>query len=215
VSTPGLGENVPLPELLQAALPVLLPPFSDTFGLLLQTMTSAPAFATGAGVTETTMLSLTARHCPFPVVVTVSVTVPAVRSVLPGVYVAFGSEADGEKLPSPELVQLTPPATLNVALSATGLLFTQTLWSGPALIVGALVIVTVIWSPTDEQTPLFVEVKVSVTDPAAVSEPLGEYVAFGSPVFGANTPLPLLVHIPLPLLEEAPSCTAALFAQAV
>jgi len=154
-------------------------------------------------------------HPPLPVVVTVSVTVPAAISALPGVYIAFGSEKEGEKLPSPDVVQFTPPAMVNEAPSVTRLLFAQTVWSTPALAVGASVNVTIIWSLTAGQAPLFVEVNVSVTEPAAVSALLGVYVALGVLTLGENVPLPVLVQVPLPVLEEAPSRTAALFAQTV
>jgi hypothetical protein len=57
-----------------------------------------------------------------------------------------------------------------------------------------------------------VEVKVSVTVPAAVSAALGEYDAFKVDADGEKVPLPLVVHTPVPVLEVAESKTEALFA---
>lgn len=79
----------------------------------------------------------------------------------------------GEKLPLPEVVQTTPAATVNTAFRFTFALFPQTVTSGPALTVGAGVIVITIWSVAGGHPPLLVEVSVSVTVPAAMSAGLG------------------------------------------
>jgi len=65
------------------------------------------------------------------------------------------------------------------------------------------------------QPPLFVLVSVSVTEPAAVSAALGLYVALSVFALGEKVPLPLLVHVPLPVLDEPLSAAAALFAHTV
>ena len=44
---------------------------------------------------------------------------------------------------------------------------------------------------------------------------LGVYVALKSVLAGRNVPLPLVVHIPEPFVEEPPSVTTALLAQTV
>jgi len=61
----------------------------------------------------------------------------------------------------------------------------------------------------------FVAANVSVTVPAAVSAALGVYVAFSVVADGANVPLPFVVQIPVPVLDDAESSTVALFAQTV
>jgi hypothetical protein len=62
---------------------------------------------------------------------------------------------------------LTDPFSVATAL------LEQMDWSGPALAIGASVIVITNWSVTAMQPPLLVDVKVSVTEPAAVSAALG------------------------------------------
>lgn len=140
---------------------------------------------------------------------------PAVISVALGVYVAFGALADGANVPVPVLDQLMPLATANVPFSETTGLLAQTVASNPASTVGASVMVTIIWSFIDAHAPLFDEVNVNVTVPAAVSAALGVYVAFSVVAEGANAPLPVVVQMPLPVEEDPFSVTTALFAQTV
>ena len=73
-------------------------------------------------------------------------------------------------------------------------LLTQTTLSTPALTFGALVIVTSNWSCIKLQ--LFA-VKVSVTDPIAVSVWLGIYTAFKAELFGTKTPDPEVDQTPV------------------
>ncbi|MCB9164665.1 MAG: hypothetical protein H6592_09600 [Flavobacteriales bacterium] len=60
-------------------------PFRCTTALFAQRVWSAPAFAVGAGVKDTSMLSATALHTPLPVEVNLIHTEPAVRSAALGV----------------------------------------------------------------------------------------------------------------------------------
>jgi hypothetical protein len=68
--------------------------------------------------------------------------------------------------------------------------------------VGTGVILTVITSFTAAQIPFRVEVKVSVAEPALISEALGIYVLFNEVAPGVNVPEPALAHIPV---EEPPA----------
>ena len=60
-------------------------PFRVMSALLRQTDPSAPAFTIGAGVNEITLLFVTGLHVPLPVLVSVSVNVPAAISAAVGV----------------------------------------------------------------------------------------------------------------------------------
>lgn len=120
----------------------------------------------------------------------------------------------GINVPLPELVQVPevdPPLT--TALMAASGLFAQVNNAGPASTNGAGVIVIITFCETGVQA--FVAVKVSVTVPAAVSALLGIYVALNVVLFGVNVPLPLLVQMPLPVLDVADKSTVALFAHTV
>ena len=79
-SVVGLGVKLPLPEVVQVPVPVLEYPFSETLGLFTHTESSGPASTRGAFVMVIIIWSVTARQFPFPVVVMVIVTVPAVVS---------------------------------------------------------------------------------------------------------------------------------------
>src|SRR5688572_24723189 len=109
------GLKLPVPLVLQVAVPVLVVPFSTTLGLFTHTESSIPAFTTGASVIVMTTWSCTARQVPLPVVVTVIVTVPAAVSALLGIYVTVGETLLGVKLPVPDVVQTTPLETVNTA----------------------------------------------------------------------------------------------------
>jgi hypothetical protein len=79
----------------------------------------------------------------------------------------------GEKVPLPEEDHIPPEAVVKLPLNVIAALLAQTVWSGPALAVGASVIVTVIWSATARHPPLLVVISVSVTVPFPVSAVLG------------------------------------------
>ena len=81
------GTKVPLPDEIHAPVfvgPDTLP-LSPTFTLLIHVTWSAPAFTAGAGVMVISILSVTGRQVPFPVVVSMSVALPAVISEAEGV----------------------------------------------------------------------------------------------------------------------------------
>ena len=75
--------------------------------------------------------------------------------------------------------------------------------------------VTTTWLEAAAQPPLLVEVRVSVTVPAVVSALLGTYIAPKVLAFGENVPVPLVVHIPEPVLEVPLNETESLLAQTV
>src|SRR5512146_65908 len=80
----------------------------------------------------------------------------------------------------------------------TGLL-AHTLWSGPAFTVAAGLIVTTSESDTAGHGPAGSSVlNVKVTLPAAMSAAEGLYVALSVVAFGVKTPVPLLLHVPVP-----------------
>ena len=78
----------------------------------------------------------------------------------------------GLKLPAPPL-HTAPVATVKLPLREATALLAQSVWPGPALAVGAGVMVKVTWPATGLQVPLPVEVSVSVTVPAVRSAALG------------------------------------------
>ena len=86
-------------------------PFSATLALFAHNVTSAPAFAVGAGVKVIVMASLTAIQLPIPVVVAVRVTLPLEISVAVGVYTGFTAVLPGVNVPAPPL-QMIPVATV-------------------------------------------------------------------------------------------------------
>ena len=118
------------------------------------------------------MASLTGRQEPLPVLVRVSVTLPAASSAAVGVYTAFTEVAAGVKVPRPPL-QTAPVAPETLPASVTAALLAQALWSAPAFTTGASVKVSVTLSVTARQLPLPVVVSVSVTLPAAISAAVG------------------------------------------
>jgi len=74
----------PPPDHIPPVAPVI-DPLSVTGVLFTQDVWSTPAFTTGAAVIVIIITSLTGLHVPFPVVVSVNVTVPAVISAAVGV----------------------------------------------------------------------------------------------------------------------------------
>src|SRR5687768_4758307 len=96
--------NVPSPEVVQEAEPAdpEIVPASATV-LPTQIVWAAPASTTAAASMSMTTLSLAGRHGPAgSLVVKVSVAVPLVISVGPGVYTAFEAVLS-LKVPSPEV----------------------------------------------------------------------------------------------------------------
>ena len=82
--------------------------------------------------------------------------------------------------------------------------------------VGEGVMVITIVFVTGAHAPLFVDVSVSVTVPAATSAALGVYTAFIVVLFGENIPVPDVVHTaPVETVNEPFNVTFALFAQTV
>ena len=104
--------------------------------------------------------SLTAEQVPLPVVVKVSVTLPAVISDCEGVYVGVKEVLFGRKDPLPP-DQLAPVATVKAPLNEVTALFPHTVKSLPALTVGAAVNEIETWSVTALHDPFDVVVNVS------------------------------------------------------
>ena len=109
---------------------------------------------------------------PFPVLVKVNVIEPLASSVVLGVYTAFSALMLGENPPVPPL-QIPPVALLIEPANCTLELFAQTVRSRPASTTGAGAMVITTWSFTALQVPLFVDVSVNVTVPAAISPKVG------------------------------------------
>src|ERR1700749_547034 len=152
------GVNVPLPDVLHVPEPVDEEPFNTWLGLLKQTLASAPAETFGAFVIVTNMVSVAALQFPFPLVVSIMLTLPAVVSTLLGIYVVFKLELLGENEPVPVLDQTPPVATVTEPVKATLALLPHTDWAAPALAVAPGVIVAVVVLVTAIQPPLLVVV---------------------------------------------------------
>ena len=121
----ALGEKVPVPKVVHTPLPVVEEPFKETLGLFLHAMVFDPATTRGLSVILITIASDTGLHSPFPVVVSVMVTLPAAVSAALGVYVGFMLVAL-EKMPVPEDDQVAPVPIENEPLRETTALFAHT-----------------------------------------------------------------------------------------
>src|ERR1041385_5891033 len=161
--------------------------------------------------------SLTCEHGPAgSFVVSVSITLPAARSVGDGAYVAFS--ADGPRLNGPPTPPLqVPPAARPPTLPASwiGELVAHTSWSGPASTVAGASMNTSIRSLTCGQGPVPAALRSgSPTLPDAISAAVGVYVALRADAPGLNEPAPPL-HVPpeAPPLTTPCSCTRGSLAQ--
>jgi hypothetical protein len=128
----AFGENAPVPVVFHTPEPVLDEPLSNTFALFLHTDTLLPAFTLGACVMVIFITSETTAHCPLPVLVNVSVTLPDAVSAELGVYVAFIVVLFGVNTPLPEVDHIAPVEVVNEPFNVTTSLLPQTVWSGPA-----------------------------------------------------------------------------------
>jgi hypothetical protein len=90
-----------------------------------------------------------------------------------GKYVAVNDVVDGLNAPLPLVDHCPPVAIVTFPFRLTFELFPQTVMSAPAVTTGASVRLITSWSVTALHPPLFVDVSVSVTVPAAVSAALG------------------------------------------
>ncbi len=115
-------------------------PFKATLELFAQSVASAPALAVGAGVKLSVIASLTAMQLPTPVVVAVSVTLPLAISAAVGVYTGLTAVLPGVKVPAPPL-QMMPAATVYPPFKMAFALLPHSVWSAPAVTVGAGVMV--------------------------------------------------------------------------
>jgi hypothetical protein len=167
--------------------------------LLEQIVWLPPVLAMAARWIVTTTWAVTgSQGASWPVVLSVSVTVPAVISAADGLYVAFSVVAFGAKLPVPEDDQVPPVApSPTVPPRAAVALPEQIVWLPPVLAVAAKRMVTVTCAVATAQAATWpVEVSVSVTVPAAISAADGLYVAPSVVAFGANAPVPEDVQRP-------------------
>jgi len=96
---------------------------------------SIPASAVGASIIVINTLSIIAVQSPFPVLVKVRVTFPAVISAAEGVYIAFRSVLEELYEPEPPL-QIPPVAFVTVPAKFTFGLLAHDVRLGPALIIG-------------------------------------------------------------------------------
>ena len=81
----AFGLKVPVPPLQLPPVATCTLPFRATVPLFAHTVTSGPALAVGASVKVSSTWSVAALHRPLPVVVRVSVTLPAAISAAVGV----------------------------------------------------------------------------------------------------------------------------------
>ena len=91
------GAKVPLPD--EAQVPpvdTVIMPSNRILPTFAQMLVSLPAADVGLGVIVMTIVSVTARHIPFPVDVSINVTVPVLISAPLGVYVAIRDVGEGE-----------------------------------------------------------------------------------------------------------------------
>ena len=161
-----------------------------------------------------TMLSLEATQLPFPVVVRVSVTVPAVFSAAEGVYTALSVVLEGTNDPEPP-DQMAPVATVKpLPFKVTAALLAQTVLSIPALICGEGVNAIVTLSVDGEQIPLPVDVNVNTRLPERISPFVGVYMADKALADGLKEPAPPDHAPPVAgALTDPTSETALLLAQ--
>jgi hypothetical protein len=118
----------------------------------------------------------------------------------------------GTNVPVPDEDHIPPLAIVTDPLRFTVALLAQTVWLGPALDVGAGVIVNCMTSVIGLQPPLFAVVSVRVTTPASISAWLGMYVVTSEFGLGAKVPVPLDVQIPALVVETPFRFIVALFA---
>ncbi len=189
---------------------IVTPPFRFTIALLAQTLISAPAVTTGASVIVTIIWSVTARHPPLFVEVSVSVTVPAAVSA--GLKTYDPLSPFGEKVPEPLVVHVPNPVE-DEPESRTGPAFAQSVWSMLAETTGGCVYIMLTVSVTALHNPLPVLVSVSNTDPFEISEGDGMYCALSAFALGLKLPVPLVVQVALPVEEDPLSVAFGLLLQ--
>ena len=117
--------------------------------------------------------------------------------------------AVGINVPVPEVVQRHAPV-VEVPLTETELLFAQTVLSAPAVTAGGAVKTMVTVSSSELQLPLVVEVRISSMLPDAISAALGTNVPVSAVAAGVKEPVAVVVHIPVPVVEEPLSLAFAL-----
>lgn len=132
-----LLEKVPSPAVVHrvVAAPTEEPCNVWNPGLLAHKLRFGPASTVGASVKLTVKLSDTGVQ-PARLAVMVRVTELPVRSAAEGEYM-LDKELEGAKIPEPVLDQLNNTEPTELANRFTNGLFLQTLWFGPASIVGA------------------------------------------------------------------------------
>ena len=96
-----LGVNIPEPPDQIPPVATEMTPAKFASGLFSQLFKSKPAETEGAEVNVTTISSDSALHVPFPVVVSVKVSVPEAISPAVGVYIELRAFALGVKTPKP------------------------------------------------------------------------------------------------------------------
>ena len=177
------GRKVPRPPLQVPPEATVTAPFRSITGLLAHTCRSTPASTVGAGVKVMVTVSWSEKQVPLPVVVRYSVTLPEASSEAVGWYTGLKTFGAGVKVPLPPL-HWPPLAFCTLPPSWTAALFMQTCWSGPASATGESVKTTVTWSLMGAHTAEPTEVRLKVTDPAAISAAVGWYCTTSEAVFG-------------------------------
>jgi hypothetical protein len=154
-------------------------------------------------------LSVTAGQGPLLVDVKVKITLPAVISAAVIVYLVVRLVVETMP-PMPELVHapVEPPPPIVPERPIVGVV-EQSDWLTPAFTIAGCRIIIISVSESGKQFPLLVEVKVSVTEPAAISAGPGVYDAVSTLAAGEKVPLPDVVQLPV----EAPAVTDPLRAK--
>ena len=109
----AFGVKVPCAPDHDPPLATVTLPFNWMLALFAQNTAPVPASAVGDAVKVISTLSVTGTQLPLPIVVRVSVNVPAAISAGVGVYTALSEAMEGVKVPAPPLHWPPPaPATL-------------------------------------------------------------------------------------------------------
>ena len=188
--------NTPVPEVVHVNVPLVAAEVAfKTILLFLQIVSSNPAFNIITGLNDIIIVSLATAHAPIGTFVDkTNFTKPALLSRALGVYIAF-NKVELLKLPVPIALQFAlladPPNAPERLIEFVNI---QVFWSIPALTVGNLNILTVIWSEAAKQVPAgSFEVKVKTIE--SISKALGVYIPIK--LLGLlNVPAPEVVQVP-------------------
>ena len=121
-----LGENVPVPEVVQIPEPVFEDPVRVGLATFGHSAKLFPAKTTGLEIKLTLMVFVTCKQFPFPVLLREIITFPELISAVLGTYATKAEVLFGTNVPDPELFQIPPCAFVIDPVNTTELVFTQT-----------------------------------------------------------------------------------------